>query len=214
MNQEIVIATENEGKLDEIRFVLASILSKDSYTVRSLKDFPHIRLPEETGNTFEENALQKAQFVYNETGLWSLADDSGLEVASLDGRPGVYSKRFAGENASDEDNNDKLLTELAQFQNGGRSAAFRCVLAFVYDVPSDDSDLEDDIDILSEFFSGVVEGSIITSPKGENGFGYDPLFVPDGFEKTMAELSPEVKNSISHRGLALELFKEFLEDSF
>lgn len=214
MSQDIVIATENEGKLDEIKYVLANALGEDAYTVRSLADFPHLRLPEETGNTFEENALTKAQFVYNETGLWSLADDSGLEVASLDGRPGVYSKRFAGPDATDEDNNDKLITELLEFQNGGRSASFRCVLAFVFDIPSVDSDLEDDIDILSEFFSGIVEGSILTSPKGENGFGYDPLFVPDGFDKTMAELSPEVKNSISHRGLALELFKEFLLESF
>jgi XTP/dITP diphosphohydrolase len=143
----------------------------------------------EDGDTFEANAVKKAVEIARATGCWALADDSGLEVDALGGAPGVYSARYAGEPCSNEANNEKLLRELAGREN--RAARFRCVIAL--------SDPEGN----ARTVDGDCRGSIAHRERGTGGFGYDPLFVPDGYNETYAELSPEVKHSISHRGRAL-----------
>lgn len=149
----------------------------------------------ETGDTFHDNALQKAQYVFDRTSLYCFADDSGLEVHALNGEPGVYSARYAGEQRDANDNMDKLLHEL----NGksDRSASFKTVISLLH--PSG-----------KYFFEGEIKGQIIHEKRGEKGFGYDPIFIPDGYDITFAEMSPEVKNTISHRALAVDKLVEFL----
>jgi len=193
--KELVVATRNRGKLLEIQAVLDGIVG----TVRCAADFADFPETIEDGLTFQENALKKAREAMLFTGLPALADDSGLVVDVLDGRPGVYSARFAGEGAGDAANNRQLLEELDGVPEIRRQAAFVCVLAYV--TPSG----------TEQVFSGRVGGAILTSARGEGGFGYDPLFLVDGFERTMAELSLQEKNAISHRGQALQQFREFLE---
>ena len=182
---KLVIATRNAHKLDEIHH----IFDFQHLEVLSAFDFPDVPDVVEDGETLEENAKKKAVEVALATGCWALADDSGLEVAALDGAPGVYSARYAGEHCSYADNNAKLLQELTGKSN--RSARFRTVIAL--------SDPAGRV----ETVSGECAGAIIKEQRGTNGFGYDPLFVPDGYSQTFAELSVEEKNRISHRANAL-----------
>ena len=187
---EIVLASGNRGKLAEF----AELFKGTGFTFRLMGDFPEARLPEETGKTFEENALLKARTVSAATGHVALADDSGLVVDALDGAPGVYSARYAGEPCDYDANNQKLLRELAGKPN--RSARFHTVIAL--------SDPHGNVQTLE----GSCKGTIIAEPRGENGFGYDPLFVPDGHSKTFAELESSKKNRISHRANALHKARE------
>ena len=192
---ELVIATRNLGKLEEIQALLDGVAG----TVRCAADFPGFPETIEDGLTFQENALKKAREAMLFTGLPALADDSGLVVDVLDGRPGVHSARFAGDGAGDAANNLRLLEELNGIPANRRQAAFICVLAFV--TP----------DGVEQVFSGRVGGDILASERGDGGFGYDPLFLVDGFNRTMAELSLQEKNAISHRGQAVQQFRVFLE---
>jgi XTP/dITP diphosphohydrolase len=192
---ELVIATRNRGKMKEIEAFLAGLVDR----VVCAADFDAFPETVEDGATFEANALKKAREAMAFTGLPALADDSGLAVDALDGRPGVYSARFAGEGAGDAANNARLLEELAGVPHERRQAAFVCSLAFV--AP----------DGREKVFSGRVGGHILEEARGNGGFGYDPLFLVEGFDRTMAELSLEEKNRISHRGQALRQLKEYLE---
>jgi XTP/dITP diphosphohydrolase len=199
MPEEIIIATGNKGKLKEIR----EILGNCNYALTSLADYwnplPHI--PEE-GATFYENAAGKAEWVFSKTRKMSLADDSGLEVDFLNGEPGVRSARFAGEPVSDQKNIEKLLTLLSLCPAEKRQAQFRCVVVLRMDEKEE---------IVAE---GICKGRIGFSPRGTGGFGYDPVFHPEGFEKTFAELDAATKNSISHRGKAINNLKEKLNERF
>ena len=191
---QIVLATHNKGKMSEINNLLSS-----SYEVLTLDHFPNIKEIPETGKTLKENAFIKARTVFEMTGLPSLADDTGLEVESLGGDPGVYSARYAGEQASYQDNCKKLLKNMMRVPKEDREAKFRTVIAF----KDDNRELSCD---------GSVKGEIAQSPKGSFGFGYDPVFYYPPFEKTFAELSEEEKNSISHRGRALRKFLLLFND--
>ncbi len=185
---KIVIATLNTGKLGEFK----SLVGNDQWTILSLRDFPHLPVVEETGNTFHENARLKALSTARVTGYLTLADDSGLEVDYLGGLPGIFSARFAGEARNDQKNNEKLLSMLGSIPLKQRTARFRCVIAVAQ--PTGQVD----------YCEGVCEGFIGTEPTGTNGFGYDPLFYLPEFEKTMAQLKMEEKNLISHRGKAFK----------
>ncbi len=190
---KLLLATRNKGKIAEIQ----ALLSGAPYNIVSVLDFPEIPEVIEDGATLEANALLKARQVFTQTRIPTIADDSGLEVYALDNAPGVYSARYAGENVSYEDNNRKLLKELNNVPQEKRGARFRCVIAFV-------SEGEE------HTFEGVCEGTILEELRGANGFGYDPLFVPNGFNLTFAELSLDIKNKISHRAKALHLLKNKL----
>ena len=191
---KIFIASKNKGKIEEIR----SYLTGFGFEIFSLLDAPEIPDVEETGSSFEENALLKAKAVYDVVKIPVLADDSGLEVDSLGGSPGIYSARFSGEGANDEKNNLKLLDELKNLPPEKRTARFICVLV-LYDGTN------------SRYFDGVCEGKIAFSPAGNNGFGYDPLFIPAGYEQSFGELGNSVKSKISHRAKALLSLKKFLD---
>jgi XTP/dITP diphosphohydrolase len=193
--KELVVATRNRGKLQEIQLLLDGVVD----TVRCAADFAGFPETIEDGNTFRDNALKKAREAMRFSGLPALADDSGLVVDVLDGRPGVHSARFAGEGAGDAANNRRLLEELNGIPADRRQAAFVCVLAFVTPAGNE------------QVFSGRVGGAILTEERGEGGFGYDPLFLVNGFDRTLAELSLQEKNRISHRGQALQHFRTFLE---
>lgn len=184
---EIVIATKNVGKVKELEEILADL----PINLRSLNDFEAVVEPEETGVDFIENAVLKAQSYALQTGLWALADDSGLEVEALNNAPGVFSARYAGENATSEERINKLLGELNKTQDENRRARFVCAMAV--------ADERGEIKFVAE---GVCDGRIIDTPKGANGFGYDPIFVPEGFSETFGELSNDVKREISHRARA------------
>jgi XTP/dITP diphosphohydrolase len=196
--QVLLIATSNMGKAKEI----SEALKNFNLEIKTLKDFPNIAPPQETGNTFFENAYLKAKYYAEKTGLLSLADDSGLEVDILNGAPGIYSSRFAGENASDEENNKKLLELLKDVPLEKRKARFVCVIVVYH--PSGKY-------IKSE---GIWEGLIGFEPRGSYGFGYDPIFlVPEyNYKKTVAELPIEEKNKLSHRGKALAKLKDVLAE--
>jgi XTP/dITP diphosphohydrolase len=193
--KQLVIATRNNGKIFEIKALLAGLVEQ----VRSAADF--IDFPEtvEDGATFEENALKKAREASQFSALPALADDSGLVVHALGGRPGVYSARYAGDGAGDAANNALLLEECLNIPAEQRQAAFICALAFV--TPEGDEQL----------FSGRITGRILTEARGDGGFGYDPLFLVDGFDRSMAELTLSEKNSLSHRAQAFRKFREYLE---
>jgi len=182
----LVIATRNPHKLSEIR----ALFLAPGLHIFSAFDFPDIPDVVEDGATLEENAMKKARALADGTGYWALADDTGLEVAALDGAPGVYSARYAGEPVDYAANNAKLLRALRDA--GDRSAVFRTVIAFAHP------------DGTTHSVEGCCPGRIADAPRGEHGFGYDPLFIPEGYDQTFAELSAEEKNSISHRGRALE----------
>jgi len=192
---EIIIATGNAGKVKEFREMFANLDMSATSLADHWNPVPNIA---ETGSTFHENAKIKADWVYENTrGVWALADDSGLEVDALNGAPGVISAIYSGEGATSERNNEKLLHELRDVPEGQRTARFKCVLilrtgAHTY--------------LTAE---GVCEGRIINAAAGDKGFGYDPLFIPDGFDRTFAQLDSEEKNRISHRGKALKnLYEE------
>ncbi|HEY0048038.1 MAG TPA: RdgB/HAM1 family non-canonical purine NTP pyrophosphatase [Pyrinomonadaceae bacterium] len=184
---EIVIATKNAGKVKE----LAGLLADLPVNLRSLNDFENIVEPEETGVDFIANAVLKARDYARQTGLWVVADDSGLEVEALDNAPGVFSARYAGENATGEERINKLLSELNKTGNENRRARFVCAMA-----------VADDRGEIRYVAEGDCGGSIVDTPKGTNGFGYDPVFVPEGFSETFGELSDEIKREISHRAHA------------
>lgn len=195
--KELVVATRNRGKLNEIRAFLSGVVER----VSCASDFVGFPAPVEDGATFEQNALKKAREAMRFTGLPALADDSGLVVDALDGRPGVLSARFSGDEGDDGANNRKLLEVMRGFPPQGRGAAFVCALAYV--TPDGEERL----------FFGRVGGRILEQERGEGGFGYDPLFLVDGFQCTMAEMGMEEKNGISHRGEALRGFREYLRDA-
>ena len=191
---QIVLATHNKGKMSEINNLLSS-----SYEVLTLDHFPNIKEIPETGKTLKENAFIKVRTVFEMTGLPSLADDTGLEVEALGGEPGVFSARYAGEQASYQDNCEKLLKNMMRVPKEDREAKFRTVIAY----KDDNRELSCD---------GSVKGEIAQSPKGSFGFGYDSVFYYPPLEKTFAELSEEEKNSISHRGRALRKFLLLFND--
>lgn len=193
--KQLVIATRNKGKILEIKALLAGLVDQIS-SAADYADFPETV---EDGVTFEENALKKAREAAVITGLPVLADDSGLVVDALNGRPGVFSARFAGAGAGDAANNAFLLRECLHIPDEQRQAAFVCVLAFV--TPGGGEQL----------FTGRVAGRILSVSRGEGGFGYDPLFLVDGFERSMAELTLSEKNRVSHRAQAFLKFREYLE---
>jgi XTP/dITP diphosphohydrolase len=189
---DILIATANAGKVREITEIFAALPLRFT-SLRDHWDEPP-DIPE-TGATFLENARMKARWVYSRKNVWTLADDSGLEVDALKGEPGVLSARYAGEHANDSANITKLLAALSGVPASARSARFRCVAVLVG--PG------------GEFVGeGTCEGAIGFGPRGNGGFGYDPLFTPDGFVKTFAELDPQQKHAVSHRGRALMSLKE------
>lgn len=191
----LIIATRNKHKAEEIAAILPP-----HFTVRTLADYPALPEVEETGTTFAENARLKACAISAALPGWVLADDSGLCVDALNGAPGVHSARFAGEHGNDAANNAKLLAELAALPAGAApfTARFMCAMC-----------LAEAGQIKAEFI-GKVEGCITSTPAGEHGFGYDPLFIPDGHSCTMAELPAESKNAISHRANALHLLLQYL----
>lgn len=184
--ETIVIATRNKGKLREFRSILA-----DGYDeILSLADFEEVPEIKETGLSFRENAFIKAKTTSDFLGMDAIGDDSGLVVDALGGAPGIYSARYAGEGSSDNENNEKLLSELKEKKN--RNARFVCCIALVL------------ADGTQEFFEGECHGQIIQEKKGRSGFGYDPVFYVPQYGKTMAELGPDIKNRISHRAIASE----------
>lgn len=194
--REFVLATGNQGKLREMRALLADL----DITIHAQSEF-QVPEAEESGLTFLENALLKARNASRHTGLPALADDSGLEVDALDGAPGIYSARFAGPDASDAENNLALLKLMSAVPAGARSARFHCVLAFLAHWK----------DPTPRIFQGIWPGQILLEERGDNGFGYDPLFLPDGLEVSSAELAPETKNRVSHRARALLQLRESLQ---
>jgi XTP/dITP diphosphohydrolase len=191
---ELVVATRNAGKLREIR----RLLEARGINVIGMDSFPEAPEVEEDGASFAANAVKKARAMARLTGKPCLADDSGLVVAALQGRPGVHSARFAGTGASDRDNNCRLLREMADIPESKRQAAFCCVMALC--VPGE----------APRLFEGRVEGLILDRERGDGGFGYDPLFWLPEFACTMAELPLDTKNRVSHRGQALRLVVEYL----
>jgi len=196
--QEGVIATRNPGKFQEIKAILSSLPLK----FLSLEDFPDLPEIVEDGATFAENAGKKARTIADFTGRLAIADDSGLVVDALQGRPGVFSSRYAGEKATDRQRCQKLLEEMASIPEGKRQARFVCAMAVA--LPHG----------RMEVVEGECRGWITSAPRGKRGFGYDPIFFVPQFGKTMAELEPEEKNRISHRGRALERLKVVLPDFF
>lgn len=198
MMKEIIIATKNTGKAKEF----VQMFSPLGYEVKTLLDFPDVPDVEETGSTFEENALLKAETISKLLNRVVISDDSGLVVDALNGRPGVYSARYAGEQKNDQDNMDKVLRELEGIPTEERTARFCCTLAVA--IPNE----------ASLTFTGTCEGVILEGRRGEYGFGYDPIFYVVEEQKAMAELPPEVKNTISHRANALKKLKEQLPAVF
>jgi XTP/dITP diphosphohydrolase len=191
---EIVLATRNKKKIEEIKRITAGL----PITILSLADYPHCPETVEDRDTFEGNATKKAVEVCQCTGKPALADDSGLEVDALQGAPGVFSARYAGEGSNDVRNNEKLLAELGSTLPEKRTAQFVCCIALA--LP----------DGQVKTFFGVAKGHIMLEPKGKTGFGYDPVFQPEGFRSTFAEMAGEDKDKLSHRGKAIEKFVNFL----
>lgn len=188
--KQIIFATNNVHKLEEIRQIVAN-----RYQIRSLSEMGfHEDIPE-TAPTIEGNALQKARFIYNRFQKDCFADDTGLEVDALNGAPGVYSARYAGVNCSYADNVNKLLEAMKGETN--RNASFKTVVAYIHEGKA-------------YRFEGIVKGQILTKAQGDGGFGYDPVFVPDGYQQSFAEMSAGLKNRISHRGIAVQKLVRFL----
>ncbi|WP_374722924.1 XTP/dITP diphosphatase [Peribacillus tepidiphilus] len=194
----ILIATKNKGKAKEFE----ALFYPKGYKVLTLLDMDDHLDVEETGKTFEENAKLKAETISSYYNLPVLADDSGLMVDALDGRPGIYSARYAGEEKNDESNLQKVLAELKDIPDDERTARFYCALAFA--IPGEETRL----------YKGTIEGRITKEPKGSNGFGYDPIFYVPSKEKTMAELSADEKNEISHRAQAIRYLANDLDKIF
>ncbi len=196
---DFVLATNNRKKVEEMRHIIG-LMDKET-RLFSLDDFPAFEEAVEDGDTFEANAVKKAEHVAKHTRMMAIADDSGLEVDALEGAPGVYSARYAGEDADDAANNKKMLDALKDVPDEARGARFVCCIA----IASKEG---------TETFTGYVNGRIGREPKGVSGFGYDPLFYPEGKKRTFAEIGKDEKNVISHRAMALrELQKYLLEKS-
>lgn len=195
----LVLATTNQGKLTEVRQLLADL----PVELLELEDFPRTPEPEENGLTFEENSRLKAEHYARHTGCWTVADDSGLEVTSLGHKPGVHSARFGGPNLTYPDRISLLLQQITAIGATDRSARFVCSIT-----------LADPGGAVVNSFNAACEGRIVEAPRGEKGFGYDPVFAPLGYEQTFGELPDFVKQSISHRARALALFRKYLLDSF
>ena len=188
---KLVFATNNAHKLEEVRAIL-----EPEITIISLNDLDcHDDIPE-IADTLEGNALLKATYIHNKFGLDCFADDTGLEINELNGDPGVYSARYAGENNNAYNNMSKVLSLLGNSRN--RKACFRTVIALI-------------IDQQTLFFEGKIDGTIALKPLGESGFGYDPIFIPEGYSLSFAQISSETKNAISHRALAINKLIEFLQ---
>ena len=192
MTKKIIFASRNEGKVKEVRHILNDLDAK----ILSLNDVGFNEEIHETADTFEENAKIKAEIIYNAFKLPTIADDSGLVAIQLKNEPGVYSARYAGENSTDEENNKKLLKRLKSFPEPHKGK-FVCAAVYYFGA-----------DFIVAM--GEIVGTIINEPRGTNGFGYDPLFLPDGYDKTTAELPSEIKNKISHRFKAFDQLKKYL----
>lgn len=194
---EIIVATKNKGKAKEFKYFF-NLFNIRAYSLLDLTtDIPDV---EETGNTFQENAQLKAEQICTFLDTPVIADDSGLAIDALNGRPGIYSARYAGENKSDQDNIEKVLEELKGIPEDKRTARFVCVLALAR--PNDQT----------IYRTGTCEGTIAYTTIGTNGFGYDPIFIPEGYTKTMAQLTAQEKNTISHRSHAIKQLKLWLEE--
>jgi XTP/dITP diphosphohydrolase len=195
MSNRLLLGTRNPGKIYEIKLILGDL----PLEFFSLNDFPHVAIPVEDADTYAGNAIKKARFYARETGAVALADDSGLEVEALDGAPGVISHRYAGDDADDAGRRKFLLSKLAEAGSDNRRARFVCAVAI--------ATADGEVVNLCE---GICEGVITFEERGESGFGYDPLFVPDGYDQTFGELSDDVKNRISHRARALIKLRDVL----
>lgn len=187
---QLIFATHNAHKADEVKAIVGNL-----FEVKNLSDINFFDEIPETGNTFKENAFQKVKYLHDKLNCNCFADDSGLSVDALNGAPGILSARYAGEPSNSQRNTEKLLNTLKNISN--RKAQFTCVIAVI-------------LDGQTHFFEGIIRGTITEYPQGEGGFGYDPIFIPDGYDKTFAELPTDIKNKISHRAIALEKFKQFL----
>ena len=188
--KKLVFATNNTHKLSEVQSILNT-----NYEIISLKELDCFEDIPETANTLEGNALLKAKYIYDKFKIACIADDTGLEIDALGGEPGVFSARYAGENNDAQKNMEKVLNLLGK--NNNRTARFRTVIALIYDEKN-------------VFFEGKIEGNIALQPKGNSGFGYDPIFVPVGYNLSFAELGVDEKNKISHRAIAIEKLTEYL----
>lgn len=195
MIESLVMGTRNPGKVRELTLLLEGL----SWAVKGLGELPPVDDPVEDGDTFEANAIKKALYFSNCFGLAAIADDSGLVVDALGGEPGVHSARYAGDNATDADRNAKLLAALADVPEAERTARFVCCAAFAKPGAQPHTEM------------GVVEGRLLFAPRGYDGFGYDPLFVPGGYSRTFGELSPRDKMAVSHRGRAFRKLRAYLE---
>jgi len=193
---EIVIASTNSHKIREVKAMLKGHVQ---YDIRSLLDFPQYQPPPETEDTFEGNAKLKAVHAAKALNRWVLADDSGLVVPAIGGEPGVYSARFAGEQATDLDNRKKLLQKMEHLLEEDRNAYFECCLVLASPAG------------VKKSVTGICEGTLLTQEKGRGGFGYDPLFIKHGYSKTFSELEESIKNRVSHRRKALDKMLPFLE---
>jgi len=194
---ELVFATNNNHKLKEINNIFRE-LQCNSYKILSLKDTRLSNLfIDETEDTIEGNAELKASIVYKLSGIACFADDTGLEIDALGGKPGVYSSRFAGEDCDDSENRKLVLDLMKEIPETKRTARFKTVIAYINQTER-------------ELFYGICQGKITTEEKGINGFGYDSIFIPDGFEQTFAEMDPDLKNRISHRSIAFRKFVSYL----
>ncbi len=196
--KKILIASNNPHKITEIKSVLKDV---NDIQILSPKDLGIDADVVEDGNSLEENALIKAKAIHKISNLPCVSDDTGLFVDALNGEPGIYSARYSGESATYADNCNKLLTNLKNTPDENRTARFESVICFYENENK------------NHFFKGICKGKIIKEPRGENGFGYDPLFMPDGFDRTFAEMPDDDKNKISHRGKALEGFRKFMKSS-
>ena len=190
--KELIFVSHNAHKLEEVKAI-----GGNHFEVKNLSDINVFDEIPETGLSFKENAQQKAEYIYKKLNCNCFADDSGLSVDALDGEPGIYSARYAGEPCNMQNNIAKLLNNLKE--KSDRKAQFTTVIAVVLDGEY-------------HFFEGVIRGKIIDTPRGDNGFGYDPIFVPDGYDQTFAELPTEIKNNISHRAIAMQKFQEFISN--
>jgi XTP/dITP diphosphohydrolase len=190
---ELVFATNNKNKIEEVAHLL-----KNNFQLLSLQDIHCIEELPETGNTLKANALQKAKYIHERFGVNCFADDTGLKIEALNGEPGVFSARYAGEERNAKKNIEKVLTNMKGIKN--RNAKFKTIIALL-------------INNNKEYlFEGVINGTIATELKGHNGFGYDPIFIPDGNTKSFAAISLEEKNKISHRAIAVKKLAEFLNN--
>lgn len=190
--EKLVFATHNKHKLEEVKAILQADIN-----LLSLKDIECLEDIPETADSLEGNALLKAEHIYKNYGYNCFGEDTGLEVEALDNRPGVHSARYAGEGHDSQQNMEKLLHDLEGVEN--RKAQFRTVIALI-----EDGEVH--------YFEGIIKGKITTELSGNGGFGYDPIFMPDGYTQTFAELGKDLKNKISHRALAIEKLKRYIND--